>query len=97
MRAKDVLFETSPTYEAIQQSLAHAHHERHHQGLTNHLIARERAVGCHTGPVACRKRLGGLLSSSHREAAGGDAVLQPYEFLRGKTCAARVRSSMLPT
>jgi hypothetical protein len=26
-------------------------------------------VGCHTGPVARRKRLGGLLSYYHREAA----------------------------
>jgi hypothetical protein len=26
-------------------------------------------VGCHTGPVVRRKRLGGLLSYYHREAA----------------------------
>ena len=54
---------------AIHQYLAHYRAERHHQGLDNHLIAWEGAVGGHTGPVVRRKRLGGLLSYSHREAA----------------------------
>jgi putative transposase len=54
---------------AIHQYLAHYHTERNHQGLDNHLIVRERAVGCPTGAVVRRKRLGGLLSSYHREAA----------------------------
>jgi putative transposase len=56
-------------YYAIQQYLAHYHHERNHQGLDNQLIAREGAVGGHTGPVGRRERLGGLLSYYHREAA----------------------------
>src|SRR5712691_6922380 len=56
-------------YYAIQQYLAHYHTERNYQGLDNHLIVRERAVGCPTGAVVRRKRLGGLLSYSHREAA----------------------------
>ena len=56
-------------YYAIQQYLAHYHHERHHQGLDNQLIAREEGVGCQTGHVVRRERLGGLLSYSHREAA----------------------------
>jgi transposase InsO family protein len=63
-----MLGERSLSY-AIQQYLAHYHHERNHQGLGNHLIAREGAVGCQTGPVARRKRFGGLLSYYHREAA----------------------------
>jgi len=54
---------------AIQQYLAHYHTERNHQGLAKQLIAPEWAVGCPTGPVIRRKRLGGLLSYSHREAA----------------------------
>jgi putative transposase len=54
---------------AIHQYLAHYHTERNHQGLDNHLIAREGAVGGQTGPVVRRERLGGLLSYSHREAA----------------------------
>ena len=42
--------------------------ERNHQGLDNQLIVRE-DVGGQTGPVVRRKRLGGLLSYYHREAA----------------------------
>jgi len=56
-------------YYAIQQYLAHYHHERNHQGLDNQLIARERAGGCQTGHVVRRERLGGLLSYYHRKAA----------------------------
>jgi len=54
---------------ALQQYLEHYHTERNHQGLDNQLIAREGAVGCHTGHVVRRERLGGLLSYYHREAA----------------------------
>jgi len=56
-------------YYAIQQSLAHSHMERNHQGLANHLIAPEPALASHSAQVRRRKRLGGLLSSYHREAA----------------------------
>ena len=65
-------------YYAIQQYLAHYHHERNHQGLDNQLIAQEGAVGLQTGHVVQRERLGGLLSYYHREAAWRDAVFQPY-------------------
>src|SRR6266487_4082806 len=67
--AQMVMLGERALYYAIQQYLAHYHHERNHQGLDNHLITREGAIGCQTGPVARRKRLGGLLSYSHREAA----------------------------
>jgi putative transposase len=67
--AQMVMLGERALYYAIQQYLAHYHHERNHQGLDNHLIAREGAVGCQTGPVVRRKRLGGLLSYYHREAA----------------------------
>ena len=53
----------------IQQYLAHYYTERNHQGLDNQLIVREETVGCHTGDVVRRKRLGGLLSYYYREAA----------------------------
>src|SRR6266851_9704602 len=56
-------------YYAIRQYLSHYHTERNHQGLSNQLIAPEGAVGRQTGPVTRRKRLGGLLSYYHREAA----------------------------
>ena len=56
-------------YYAIHQYLAHYHHERNHQGLDNQLIIREEIIGCQTGHVVRRKRLGGLLSYYHRKAA----------------------------
>jgi transposase InsO family protein len=56
-------------YHVIHEYLAHYHAERNHQGLDNRLIAPEGAVGCHTGHVVRRARLGGLLSYYHREAA----------------------------
>ena len=49
--------------------LTHYHRERNHQGLDNRLIAPEEGVGCQTGHVVRRERLGGLLSYYHREAA----------------------------
>ncbi len=54
---------------AIHQYLIHSHTKRNHQGLDNQLIVREGAVGGQTGHVVRRERLGGLLSSSHRETA----------------------------
>src|SRR5919202_1235851 len=46
-------------YYAIQQYLAHYHHERNHQGLGNQLIAQEEAVSCQAGHVVRRERLCG--------------------------------------
>src|SRR6266478_8187463 len=46
---------------AIQQSLAHYHHERNHQGLDNQLIAPEPEHNDQGGAVMRRDRLGGLL------------------------------------
>jgi hypothetical protein len=56
-------------YYVFHQYLTHYHTERNHRGLDNRLITREGDGGCHTGPVVRRKRLGGLLSYYHREAA----------------------------
>ena len=56
-------------YYAIQEYLAHYHHERNHQGLDNQLITQQEVVGDQTGHVVRRERLGGLLSYYHREAA----------------------------
>ena len=53
----------------IHQYLTHYHTERNHQGLGNQLITPEGEVGCQTGHVVRRERLGGLLSYYHREAA----------------------------
>jgi putative transposase len=67
--AQMVILGEHSLYYAIQQYLAYYHHERNHQGLDNQLITWEGAVGCQTGPVVQRERLGGLLSYYHREAA----------------------------
>jgi putative transposase len=54
---------------ALHQYLSHYHAERNHQGLDNQLIEPDVGVGCRTGQVVRRERLGGLLSYYHREAA----------------------------
>ena len=55
--------------DCIDNTIGYYHTERNHQGLNNRLIAPEREVGCQTGHVRRRERLGGLLSYYHREAA----------------------------
>jgi transposase InsO family protein len=56
-------------YLAIRDYLAHYHTERNHQGLDNRLIMPEGGVGCPTGHVIRRARLGGLLHYYYREVA----------------------------
>jgi len=67
--AQMVMLGECSLYYAIQQYLAHYHHERNHQGLANRLIIREEIGGGQTGHVVRRERVGGLLSYDHREAA----------------------------
>jgi transposase InsO family protein len=56
-------------YYAIQQYLAHYHHERNHQGLDNQRITPEPEHNDQGGIVVRRDRLGGLLRYYYREAA----------------------------
>jgi transposase InsO family protein len=63
-----MLGERSLSY-AIQQYLAHYHHERNHQGLGNQRIAPEPEGSRQGGAVVRRDRLGGLLSYYYRDAA----------------------------
>jgi putative transposase len=56
-------------YYVLHQYLAHYHAERNHQGIGNHIIAPEGEMGCQTGQVVRRERLGGLLSYYHRAVA----------------------------
>jgi len=51
------------------QFVFHFHLERNHQGLENRLIEAGAEVGCSTGAVQCRERLGGILRYYYREAA----------------------------
>ena len=54
---------------AVAEFTHHSYGERNHQGLGNVLIEVEECVGSPDGKVQCRKRLGGLLSYCHRDAA----------------------------
>ncbi|MEE8105017.1 MAG: integrase core domain-containing protein [Planctomycetota bacterium] len=66
-----VLFGESSLRRALDQYLAHYHHERNHQGKGNALLEPRRAdrVGASAGPIDRRKRLGGLLKFYCRRAA----------------------------
>jgi hypothetical protein len=55
--------------ESDNQTFAHYHAERNHQGLANRFIEPADHDSIATGRVARRKRLGGILSYYHREAA----------------------------
>jgi transposase InsO family protein len=46
---------------AVSSYLDHYHRERNHQSLDNSIIVPGDEVGCSTGGVKCRERLGGLL------------------------------------
>jgi putative transposase len=67
--AQMVMLGERSLYYALQQYLAHYHHERNHQGLDNHLIAPEPEHNDQGGAVVRRDRLGGLLRYYYREAA----------------------------
>ena len=67
--AQMVMLGERALYYAIHQYLAYSHTERNHQGLDNHLIAREEGVAGQTGRVVRRARLGGLLSDYYRNSS----------------------------
>ncbi|MEO2017317.1 MAG: integrase core domain-containing protein [Fuerstiella sp.] len=54
---------------AVADFVQHYHAERNHQGLGNELIEPDEQVGCTTGRIECRERLGGMLKYYHRHAA----------------------------
>ena len=66
---KMILFGEPSLRRAVTEYVAHYHHERTHQGLTNTIILPEAPHQCSTGPIRRRARLGGLLSYYHRSAA----------------------------
>ena len=53
---------------AVAEYVEHYHLERIHQGLNNGLIGPSDEIG-HSGDVACRERLGGLLKYYQRRVA----------------------------
>ena len=54
---------------AMHEFVAHYHHERNHQGVSNRLLFPAPRMTHSDSPVACRPRLGGLLTYYHRHAA----------------------------
>jgi transposase InsO family protein len=64
-----ILFGEGPLRNAVCEFLVHYHAERNHQGLGNRIIEPGNEVGCTTGEIACRERLGGTLRYYHRRAA----------------------------
>jgi hypothetical protein len=63
-----ILFGERSLRTAIQNFIAHYHHERNHQGLGNRLIEPEPGLP-KTGSVQRRERLGGTLNYYYRAAA----------------------------
>ena len=64
-----IFFGENSLRRAINEFLAHYHHERNHQGLGNRLIDPGEEVGVTEGSIACRERLGGMLRYYYRQAA----------------------------
>ena len=65
-----IFFGEQSLRRAVTEFICHYHRERnHHQGLENALIEADERVGSLHGNVRCCKRLGGLLSYYHRDAA----------------------------
>ena len=53
---------------AVRAFMGHYHEERPHQGLGNEQITQKTTL-LGSGPILCRKRLGGMLRFYYREAA----------------------------
>ena len=66
---KMILFCEKHVRHVIDEYIDHYNKERPHQGIGNRLITEPEEPIPKYGPVLCRKRLGGLLRSYHREAA----------------------------
>jgi len=64
-----IFFGEKSLRKALTEFTAHYHEERNHQGLDNSIITPGEEVGQSEGNVRRRKRLGGMLSYYHREAA----------------------------
>ena len=66
---RTIFFGESTLRNAMNEFLAHYHHERNHQGLDNRVIDPGEEVGVPDGAIACRERIGGLLRYYYRQAA----------------------------
>ncbi|MCI0564611.1 MAG: hypothetical protein MN733_39590 [Nitrososphaera sp.] len=64
-----IFFGEDSLRHAIREYMLHYHRERNHQGINNRRIKPSTLVTLPRGRVHRRKRLGGILSYYHREAA----------------------------
>jgi hypothetical protein len=65
-----ILFGEAALYRALNEYIAHYHHERNHQGKGKVILFPSVSQDTvHEGPIRCRERLGGLLKYYEREAA----------------------------
>ena len=64
-----IFFGEASLRRAIREYKAHYHGERNHQGIGNQLIKPPTVVPLFQGRVHRRKRLGGMLTYYHRQAA----------------------------
>jgi transposase InsO family protein len=64
-----IIFGEASLRTAIENFVAHYHHERNHQGLSNRIIQPERNHRGNTGAIQRRERLGGMLNYYYRTAA----------------------------
>ena len=64
-----IFFGEESLRRAIQDFVAHYHHERNHQGLRNRLITPEASHLGSAGGIQRRPRLGGMLNYYYRAAA----------------------------
>jgi hypothetical protein len=64
-----IFFGEASLRKATTEFLAHFHRERNHQGLKNRLITPDEEISPVSGPIQCRKRLGGMLRYYYRAAA----------------------------
>ncbi len=66
---KMIFFGERSLRRAISSFIDHYHGERNHQGLGDRIILPEEDVGSLSGPIRCRKRLGGILKYYYRRVA----------------------------
>jgi putative transposase len=64
-----IFFGETSLRRAVHQFVAHYHHERNHQGLSNCLILPEPSHLENVGAIRRRQRLGGMLNYYYRSAA----------------------------
>jgi transposase InsO family protein len=64
-----ILIGEGSLHRALREYVAHYNRERNHQGVGNRLLQPDPGTLGATGPVECRKRLGGLLRYYFRRAA----------------------------